>query len=114
MDTFPEHVFLLEGAASFLDVVYETIEAHVRRTGEEYEQVITGIEGADVGDVDHESTAVLYVYALGTVEPEEAKAWIERALDRIADDHNMDLSRAGVQVTREGELEEEEGTNEEV
>lgn len=107
MELNPEQVFLLEGPAPFLDVVYETIEAHIQRTGEEYEQVITGVEGVDVGDVDHEEKAVLHVYVLGSADPEEAREWIDLALDRIADDHDMDLAREGVQVTPETETEEE-------
>jgi hypothetical protein len=98
-----ETTMILEGPAPFLDVVYETIEAHVQRTGEEYEQVVTGVGSVDAGDVDHEEEAVLHVYVLGGVEPEEAREWVGLALDRIADDHDMDLARQSVQVHTENE-----------
>jgi len=98
-----EATVILEGPAAFLDVVYETIDAHVQRTGEEYEQVITGVGGEDAGDVDHEEDAVLHLYVQGGVEPEEAREWVDRALDRIAEDHGMDLARQSVQVYMEDE-----------
>jgi hypothetical protein len=93
-----ETTMILEGPAPFLDVVYETIDAHVQRTGEEYESVITGVGSEDAGDVGHEEDAVLHLYVLGGVEDEEAREWVGLALDRIADDHDMDLARQGVQV----------------
>jgi len=67
-----EQVVLLEGPGHFLDIVYETIEGHVRRTGKKYGQVITGVGTAEVGDVDHETESVLPVYVPATVDPEEA------------------------------------------
>lgn len=60
-----ESTIMLEGPAPFLDVVYETIDAHVQRTGEAYEQVITGVGAVDAGDVDHEEDAVLRLYVRG-------------------------------------------------
>jgi hypothetical protein len=101
-----ETTMILEGPAPFLDVVYEAIDAHVQRTGEEYEQVITGVGSEDAGDVDHEEEAVLHLYILGGVEPEEAREWVGLALDRIADDHDMDLVRQSVQVHMEDEEDE--------
>jgi len=98
-----ESTMILEGPASFLDVVYETIDAHVHRTGEEYEQVITGVGSEDAGDVDHEEEAVLHVYILGGVEPDAAREWVGLALDRIADEHDMDLARQSVQMRFEDE-----------
>lgn len=102
-----ESTIILEGPAPFLDIVYETIDAHVQRTGEEYEQVITGVGAVDAGDVDHEEEAVLHLYVRGEVELEEAHEWVDRALDRIADDHDMELARQGVQIYVEEETEEE-------
>ena len=84
----------------------ETIEAPIQRTGEEYEQVITGVGAEGAGDVDHETEAVLHVYVPATVEPDEALTWVERALDRIADEHDMTLTRQGVQVSLEEASEE--------
>lgn len=103
-----EHVAVVEGPAPFLDVVFETIEAHVTRTESEYAEIITGVRGADVGDVDRETDAVLHVYVLGEVERDEVRELIDLALDRIADEHNMDLARHSVRLTFE-EGEEEEG-----
>lgn len=102
-----EREVLLEGPDHFLDVVYETIEGHVRRTGDEYGQIITGVGTAEVGDVDHETESVLPVYVPATVDLEEALDLIGLALDRIADENNMDLARQSVQVTFEdAEIEE--------
>lgn len=101
-----ESTIMLEGPAPFLDVVYETIDAHVQRMGEAYEQVITGVEGVGAGDVDHEEDAVLRLYVRGEVPLDEAYEWVDRALDRIADDHDMDLARQGVQVYLDEETEE--------
>jgi len=89
-DPTREQVVILDGPAPVLDVVYETIDAHVQRTGEQYEQVITGVGAEDVGDVDHETEAVLHVYVHASEAPEEALMWGERALDHIADDNDMD------------------------
>jgi len=108
MESQEEQVVLLEGPDHFLDIVYETIEGHVRRTGEEYGQIITGVSTAEVGDVDHETESVLPVYVPATVNPEEARELVGLALDRIADEHDMDLARQGVQITfEEAEIEEE-------
>jgi hypothetical protein len=96
-----ERTFLLDGPDAFLDQVYETIEAHVHRTGEEYGQVITGVGTAEVGDVEHETESVLPVYVPATVDPDEAEELIGLALDRIADEHNMELARQGVQILPE-------------
>lgn len=98
-----EQLFMLEGPDHFLDVVYETIEAHVRRTGDEYGQVITGVGTAEMGDVEHETESVLPVYVSAAVDPDEAHELIGLALDRIADEHNMDLARQSVQVVLEEE-----------
>ena len=103
-----ERTVLLEGPDPFLDVVYETIEARVERIGEAYGQVITGVSVAEVGDVDHETESVLRIYVPATVDPEEALELIDLALDRIADEHNMDLARQSVQVSfEESDVEEE-------
>ena len=102
-----EREVVLEGPDHFLDTVYETIEGHVRRTGEEYGQVITGVGTAEVGDVDRETESVLPVYVPATVDPEEALELIELALDRVADEHNMGLARQSVQVTFEDTEREE-------
>lgn len=101
-----ESRIMLEGPAPFLDTVYETIDAHVQRTGEEYEQVITGVGAVDAGDVDHEEDAVLHLYVRGEVALDEAHEWVDRALNRIADDHDMELARQSVQVYTD-EAEEE-------
>jgi hypothetical protein len=105
-ESIDEQIVLLEGPALFLDTVYETIEGYLHRIGEPYEQVITAIEAEDAGDVDHETEAVLHVYVPATVEPDEALTWVERALDRIADEHDMTLTRQGVQVSLEEASEE--------
>ena len=93
-----ELVVLLEGPAPFLDVVFETIEAHVQRTGEEYEEIITGVDAEDAGDVDHEEEAVLHLYVLASEDPEDIRELIGLALDRIADENNMDLARQSVRI----------------
>jgi hypothetical protein len=107
MDT-QERTVLLEGPDHFLDIVYETIDAHVRRTGEEYEQVITGVSTKEIGDVDHEEESVLPLYVLASEDPEDARELVGLALDRIADQHNMNLARQSVQVTFEDEAAGEE------
>jgi hypothetical protein len=105
-----ETTVILEGPAPFLDVVYETIEGHVCRTGEAYEQVITGVGGEDVGEGDHEEEAVLHLYILAGVDADEALEWVALALDRIADDNDMDLARRSVQVrTDDDELIRKDG-----
>jgi hypothetical protein len=106
MDT-PEVEVLLEGPDHFLDIVYETIDAHIQRTGEEYGQIITGVGVEEVGDVEHETESVLAVYVPVSVEPDEALELIDLALDRIAEEHNMELARQSVQVTFEEGIEEE-------
>mgnify|MGYP006286734115 CR=1 FL=1 len=108
MDTPQERTVLLEGPDHFLDIVYETIDAHIQRTGNEYEQVITGVSTKEIGDVDHEEESVLPLYVLASEDPEDARELIGLALDRIADEHNMDLARQNVQVTFEDEALEEE------
>lgn len=42
----------------------------------------------------------------GAVALDEAYEWLDCALDRIADDHDMDLARQGVQVYLDEETEE--------
>ena len=96
-----EYPVVVEGPAAFLDVVYETIEAHVERTREEYAEIITGIHGEDAGDVEHEEQAALQLYVLGGVPPEEARELIDLALDRIADEHDMVLARQSVRLVVE-------------
>jgi len=82
-----------EGPASFLDLAYETIAAHVQRMGEK--QVITGGGAVDPSDVDHEEDAVLRLYVQGEGALDEVHEWVDRALDW--DDHDMELDRQGVQ-----------------
>lgn len=96
-----EYLIEAEGPAPFLDIVFETVDAHIDRTGEEYADVITGIGGVEAGDVDQEEEAVLQFYVLGSVPPEEAREQIDLALDRISDEHNMTVARQGVQLTVE-------------
>jgi len=107
MDTH-ELTVILEGPAPFLDVVYETVEAHIHRTGEEYGQIITGVDAEDAGDVDAEEEAVLHLYVLGETDLDEARDLVGLALDRIADENDMDLARQSVQMTFEDEEAEEE------
>lgn len=102
-----ERMVLLEGPSHFLDEVYETIDAHVQRTGEEYQQVITGVGTEEAGDIGHEDESVLRLYVPATVDREEAREQIELALDRISDEHNMEVARQNVQVTFEQEAEGE-------
>lgn len=93
-----EYPVELTGPAHFLDVVYETVDAHISRTQEEYAEIITGV---DAGTVDQEEEAVLHVYVLGSVPPEEARERINLALDRISDEHNMTIARQGVELAVE-------------
>ncbi len=106
-----EYIVALEGAAPFLDVAFETIEAHISRTGEEYAEIITGVDALEAGDVDHDEEAALHLYVLGTVPPDEAVELIDLALNRIADEHDMVLARQSVQIevpeTPSGTAEEE-------
>lgn len=102
-----EHTVIVEGPARFLDVVFETIDARIDRTGEEYAAIITGIDAVDAGDVDQGDEAVLHLYVLGNVPPDEAHEQIDLALSRIADDHNMTLARENVQIAFEDDGEEE-------
>jgi len=97
-DSSPAYIVALEGAAPFLDVVFETIEAHIHRTGEEYAEIITGVDALEAGDVDHDEAAAVHLYVLGTVPPDEAVELIGLALNRIADDHTMNLARQSVQI----------------
>ena len=92
-----EIVARLEGPAHFLDLFYETVDAHVHRTGEAYEG-ITGVAGIDAGDVEHEETASLQVYVKGSIDEDEAYERLSFALDRVADRHSMDVARQGVRV----------------
>lgn len=94
-----EYLALLDGPAPFLDVVFETIDAHIDRTRNEYAEIVTGVDAMEAGDVDHDEKAALYLYVLGDVDPEEARELIGLALDRIADEHDMVLGRQGVQIT---------------
>lgn len=87
------------GPAHFLDIVFETIDAHIGRTQEEYADVITGIDGINAGNVDQEEETVLRIYVLEDVPPEEAREQVDLALDRIADEHNMTVARQGVELT---------------
>lgn len=93
-----ERTIELEGPAAFMDVVYETIQARISRTREEYGEIITGIDAVDAGDVDREATAVLHLYVPGDTDPDEAIELVNITLDRIADENEMDLARHGVQV----------------
>ncbi len=97
-DAPTEYIVALEGSAPFLDVVFETIEAHISRTGEAYAEIITGVDALEAGDVDHDERAAVHLYVLGTVPPDEAVERIGLALDRIADENNMGLARQSVQV----------------
>lgn len=94
-----EYVVEATGPAHFLDVVFETVDAHVSRTQEEYAEVITGIDAVDAGNVDQEEEAVLHVYVLGHVPPQEAREQINLALDHISDEHNMTIARQSVELT---------------
>lgn len=98
-----EYLAVLEGPAHFLDIVFETIDAHIGRTQEEYAEIITGVDAEDAGEVEREERAVLHLYVLGNVDREEARELIGLALDRIADEHDMVLARQSVQLTFEGE-----------
>ncbi len=93
-----ERTIELEGPAAFLDVVYETVEAHISRTREEYGEIITGVDAVDAGDVDREEAAILHLYVPGDVDPDDARELVGLALDRIADENDMELARYGVQV----------------
>lgn len=104
-----EYTVILDGPARFLDVVFETIDARIDRTGEEYAEIITGVDAVDAGDVDHEEEAVVHLYVLGDVPPDEAREQIDLELTRIADEHSMTLARENVRLTVEdGEVGEEE------
>ena len=88
-----ENAFMLEGPAPFLDIVYETIDG----------QVITGVSGQEAGEVDSEEEAVIEVYVDARTDVDEAFEFIDLALDRIAEERNMEIARQGVQVTFEDE-----------
>lgn len=103
-----EYTAELEGPAPFMDVVFEVVEAHVGRTRHAYAEVITGVEAEDAGDVDNEQHAVLLLYILPEVAPQEAREYIGRALDQIADDQNMSMARGRVQLRFLDRSEEEE------
>lgn len=98
----------LDGPATFLDIVYETIEAHISRTGSEYEQVITGVDAVDAGNVDWDEEALLHLYVPAAEPLDDVLDLIDRALDRIADEHDMDGARQRVQVSFEDEENQEE------
>lgn len=102
-----ETMVLLEGPAHVLDVIYETIDAHLHRTGEEYEQVITGVGTVEAGNVGHEETSVVRLYVPASVTREDARERIELAIERIAADHDMEVAGQNVQVSFEDEMEEE-------
>lgn len=102
-----EYIVMLEGAAPFLDVVFETIDAHIDRTQEEYAEIVTGVDALEAGDVDHDEQAALRLFVLGEVDPDEARELVGLALDRIADENDMVLARQGVQMTFEEETGEE-------
>jgi len=96
-----EYPVELTGPAHFLDVVYETVDAHISRTQEEYAEIITGVDAVDAGNVDQEEEAVLHLYVVGSVPAEEALEQIHLALDRISDEHNMTIARQGVELAVE-------------
>lgn len=103
-----EYVVEATGPAHFLDVVFENVDAYIARTGEEYADIITGVDGVDAGNVGEEEEAVLNLYVLGRVPPEEAREQIDIVLDRISDDYNMTIARQGVELTiEESEVGEE-------
>jgi len=96
-----EHTIMLDGPTSFLAQVFETIDAHISRTGAEYADIITGVNAEESGDIDHDDEAILYVYTLGDVDPDDALESVELALDRIADEQDMVLARQSVRLTLE-------------
>jgi hypothetical protein len=96
-----EHTIVLDGPTPFLAQVFETIDAHISRTGEEYGDIITGVNAEESGDIDHDEEAILYVYTLGGVDPDEALESVDLALDRIADEQDMVLARQSVRLTLE-------------
>lgn len=102
-----ETMVLLEGPAHVLDVIYETIDAHLQRTGTEYEQVITGVGTVEAGNVGHEETGMVRLYVPASVAREDARERIELAIERIAADHDMEVAGQNVQVRFEDEMEEE-------
>jgi hypothetical protein len=96
-----EHTIVLDGPTPFLSRVFETIDAHISRTGEEYADIITGVNAEESGDIDHDEEAILYVYTLGDVDPDDALESVDLALDRIADEQDMVLARQSVRLTLE-------------
>jgi hypothetical protein len=111
-DSSTEYIVALEGSAPFLDVVFETIEAHISRTGEEYAEIITGVDALEAGDVGHDEEAAVHLYVLGSVPPDEALDLIDLALDRIADENTMGMARQTVQVEVPDAPSEEEESEE--
>lgn len=101
------HTVVLEGPTSFLAQVFETIDAHIRRTGDEYADIITGVNAEESGDIDHDEEAVLYVYTLGNLEPDDALEGVDFALDWIADERDMVLARQSVRTELEHDDEPE-------
>jgi len=102
-----EHTIVLEGPTSFLAQVFETIDAHISRPGDEYADIITGVNAEESGDVDHDEEAVLYVYTRGDLDPDDALEDVDFALDWIADERDMVLARQSVraELERDEELE---------
>ena len=96
-----EHTIVLDGPTPFLSQVFESIDAHISRTGDEYADIITGVNAEESGDIDYDEEAILYVYTLGTVDPGDALERVELALDRIADEQDMVLARQSVRLTLE-------------
>lgn len=96
-----EHTIVLDGPTPFLAQVFETIDAHISRTGDEYGDIITGVNAEESGDIDHDEEATLYVYTLGDVDPDDAVESVQLALDRIADERDMVLARQSVRLTLE-------------
>lgn len=99
----PETMVLLDGPPHVLDVVYETIDAHLQRTGEEYAQVITGVGTEQAGNVGYKEESVIHLYLPASMDREEAREQIEGARDRIAAERNMAVARQNVHVTVEEE-----------
>lgn len=102
-----EQIVDLEGPDHFLDVVYEAIDAHIQRTGGEYEDIITHVESIDAGEIDPDTAGSLRLYIRGDTDPEEAYDVLGLALDRIADENNMNHARQNVQLIFAEEEEEE-------
>lgn len=98
-----EVAFLLEGAASFLAIVFETIDAHLDRTLDPYESLIVGIDSIDAGTVETDEEAIVRVYVemLSTDDPDDVVESLDDMLDQLADEHDMTLARQSVTITPE-------------